>query len=154
MVGSSPNAYDYGTSYHSASKNSLCSVWFTRKSCVGQCNLYQLRKNILCQNGVEHVMCDPYHPATNGMVERALWIFKEGMKKLKKGDIHVHTKLAKFWFSYRMIPQNMTGVLLAELLMGRRPRSTLALVKPDVHKRVEREQERQKLHMISAQKLL
>ena len=43
VVGSSPNAYNYSTSYHSASKKNLCPVWLIRKSCVGQwTNLYQL----------------------------------------------------------------------------------------------------------------
>ena len=34
----------------------------------------------LHQNGVEHVMSAPYHPATNGLMERAVQIFKEGVK--------------------------------------------------------------------------
>ena len=51
-----------------------------------------------------------YHPATNGLVERAVWTFKGGVKKLKKGDIHVHTKLARFLFTYRITPQSTTGV--------------------------------------------
>ena len=47
-----------------------------------------------------------YHPATNGFVERAVRTFKEGVKKLKKGGIHVETKPAKFFFSYQITPQN------------------------------------------------
>ena len=43
-------------------------------------------KNFLCQNGVEHVMSAPYHPATNGLVERAVQTLKGGVKKLKKDD--------------------------------------------------------------------
>ena len=43
VVGSSTNIYNYGTSYHSASKNNLCTVRFTRRNCVGQwTNIYQL----------------------------------------------------------------------------------------------------------------
>ena len=34
--------------------------------------------NFLCKNGVEHVMFALYHPATNGLVQRAVQIFKEG----------------------------------------------------------------------------
>ena len=73
---------------------------------------------------------------------RAVGTFKGVLKKLKKGDIH--TKLARLLFSYRKTPQSTTGVSPAELLMGRRLRSALDLVKPDLHKRMEREQDRQK----------
>ena len=50
-------------------------------------------KNLLRQNGFEHVMSAPYHPATSGLVERAVWTFRGGLKKLKKCDIH--TKLVR-----------------------------------------------------------
>ena len=97
-------------------------------------------KNFLRQDGVEHVMSALYHPGCNGLVERAVWTFKGGLKKLKKGDIHM--KLARFLFSYRLTQQSTTGVLPAELLMGRILRSSLYLVKPDIRKRVEKEHER------------
>ena len=84
------------------------------------------------QNRVEHVMTAPYHPATNGAAQT----FKGGVEKLKKGDIQ--TRLAILLFSYKITPQSTTGVSLAELLMGRRLRSALNFVKPDLHKRVER----------------
>ena len=48
-------------------------------------------KNLLHQNGVEHYMSALYHPAKNGLVEKAVQTFKGGVKKLKKCDIHVCT---------------------------------------------------------------
>ena len=83
-----------------------------------------------------------YHPTTNGLVERTVQTFKGGVKKLKKGEIHM--KVARFLLSYRITPQSTTEVSPAELLMRRRLRSVLDLVKPHLHKRVEREQEQQK----------
>ena len=82
-------------------------------------------------------MSTPYHPAINRLVETAVRSFNGGVKD-------VHTKLARFLFSYQLAPQSTTGVLPAELLMGRRLRSDLHLVKPELNKRVEREEERQK----------
>ena len=68
-------------------------------------------------------MCARYHLATIGLVERAGDTFKEGLKKLKKGDIHGTDKLARFLFIYRITPQSTTGVSPAELLMGSRLKS-------------------------------
>ena len=53
-------------------------------------------------------------------------------------------RIARFLFTYWNTPQTRTGLSQAELLFGRRLRSRLDLLKPDLYKRVEREQERQK----------
>lgn len=48
------------------------------------------------QNGIDHVKSAPFHPSSNGLVERAVQTFKEGMNKMK-------TRLSRFLFSYRII---------------------------------------------------
>ena len=50
-------------------------------------------KQFLQKNGIQHSMPPPYHPASNGLAERAVKTFKSGVKKLS-GDIH--TRLARF----------------------------------------------------------
>lgn len=64
------------------------------------------------------------------------------MRKQKSGS--VQDKTSRFLFFYCNIPQGTTGILSVELLLGRRPRSHLDLLKPDLNQRVEREQEKQK----------
>ena len=99
-------------------------------------------QEFLTLNGIRHVRSAPYHPASNGLAERAVQTFKESMKK-NTGD-SIDTRVARFVFRYRITPHTTTGVSPAELLFGRRPRSHLDLVKPDVSRRVELKQQQQK----------
>ncbi len=94
------------------------------------------------RNGVRHVTSAPYHPATNGLAERAVQTFKNGMKKLTSGSID--SKVSRFLFTYRITPHSTTGVSPTQLLMGRRPRSVLDQLHPDMARRVQNSQQRQK----------
>ena len=96
----------------------------------------------LKSNGIRHVTSAPYHPASNGLAERSVQIIKRGLKKESKGDIH--TRLAKVLFNYRISPQGTTGVTPTELLLGRKVRTRLDLMLPNVRERVERKQCNQK----------
>ncbi len=72
----------------------------------------------LKSNGVRHVRTPPYHPASNGLAERAVQTFKAGMKKLQEGSLE--TKILRFLFNYRLTPHSSTGVSPAELMFGRK----------------------------------
>jgi hypothetical protein len=96
-------------------------------------------------NGIRHVTSSPYHPASNGLAERAVQVFKESMKRQPTSD-SIDNRLSKFLLWYRLTPHSTTGVAPAELLMGRRPRSVLDLLKPDVADRVKTKQEAQKTY--------
>ena len=67
------------------------------------------------------------HPTSNGLVERAVQIVKHGLKKVTSGSAHRY--LAQVLLSYRISSQMTTGVSPSELLLSRRPRTTLDLVK-------------------------
>ena len=84
----------------------------------------------------------PYHPSSNGLAERAVQIVKKGLRKNKKGTFR--TRLSHTLFSYRITPQSTTSVSPAELLLGRRPRSKLDLLRPNLAERVEKKQQSQK----------
>ena len=99
-------------------------------------------KDFLQRNGVKHITTSPYHPSSNGLAERAVQTFKNGLRKMKDGSLR--TKLARFLFFYRTTPQSTTGISPGELLFGRKLRSPLDLLKPDLHHRVENNQETQK----------
>ena len=60
-------------------------------------------------------------------------------------DGSLKTKLARFLFFHGTTPQSTTGMSPGELLFGCKLRSPLDLLKPDLHQRVENNQEKQKV---------
>ena len=94
------------------------------------------------QNGIRHATSAPYHPATNGLAERAVQTFKSFLKKTPGGTLE--DQLSKFLFRYRITPHSTTGITPAELLLGRRPRSLLDLLRPSLSRHVRAQQEQQK----------
>ena len=90
-------------------------------------------------NAIRHVLVAPYHPASNGLAERAVRIIKDGLKKMSEGTLS--DRVARFLFQYRNIPHSTTGMIPAELLMGRKLRSRLDLIRPSLDERVQDKQE-------------
>ena len=108
----------------------------------GSCFTSAEFESFLHSNGIHHLTTAPYHPASNGLAERAVQIIKKGLKKNKNGTFR--TRLSRTLFSYRLTPQTTTSVSPAELLLKRRPRSKLDLLRPDLARRVEKQQRSQK----------
>ena len=76
------------------------------------------------------------------MAERTVQTVKEGLKRLTCGTLE--TRLSIFLFTYRITPQTTTNTSPAELLMKRKPKSTLDLVRPDLTSSVNARQQKQK----------
>ena len=95
------------------------------------------------KNGIRHSTTAPYHPSSNGLAERAVRTFKEAMKRAESGSIE--TKISRFLFRYRNTPHSTTGRSPAELLLGRKPKTHLDKLRPDIASRVNDHQEKQKL---------
>ncbi|CAH8590762.1 unnamed protein product [Dicrocoelium dendriticum] len=93
----------------------------------------------VANNGIQHVKSAPYHPASNGLAERAVQTVKHGLLKQRTGTLR--TKLDRFLFSYRSTPTEATGKSPAELMFGRNLRTRLHLLFPNPRVEV---QERQK----------
>ena len=53
-------------------------------------------------------------------------------------------RISRYLFHYRNTPHTTTGVTPAELLLGRRPRSRLDMVQPDLCTKVSQKQQQQK----------
>ena len=62
--------------------------------------------------------------------------------KLRKGSLE--TRLSRFLFKYRITPHTVTGVAPAEVMFGRRLRTHLDSLKPNLSKKVNHGKEHQK----------
>ena len=96
----------------------------------------------LKKNGSRHLTSSAYHPSSNGLAERAVQIFKQGLKKVKEGSLE--SRIAKLLFTYCTTPHSTTGRVPAELLLGKILRIRLDLLFPSPVTQVEEIQSQQK----------
>ena len=96
-------------------------------------------------NGIRHLTSAPYHPATNGLAERAVQTSKQALRAMSEISKPVKEKLAKFLIAYRNTPHSTTGVSPTQLLLGRPLRTRLDLVKPNLNRKMVNQQHQQSI---------
>lgn len=87
-------------------------------------------------NGVKHVRSAPYHPSSNGAIERLVQTFKQAMKAGKDDGRSISHRLNNFLLSYRTLPHATTNRTPASLFLGRAVRTRFELLKPNLEKTV------------------
>ena len=88
-------------------------------------------------NGIKHIRCAPYHPSSNGAVERLVRTFKQAMKASNHDQFSPQQRLENFLLSYRTTPHATTGESPCTLFLGRQLRTRLDLMFPSIQERVE-----------------
>ncbi len=95
-------------------------------------------------NGIKHIRCAPYHPASNGAAERFVRTFKTAMKAARHDGHPIQHSLENFLLTYRTTPHSTTGVTPVSLFLGRSLRTRLDLMRPELEKIVSDKQAVQK----------
>ena len=75
-------------------------------------------------NGVKHIRCAPYQPASNGAVKRLVQTFKKAIKTASDTNF----ALASFLLSYCTTPHSTTNEAPCKLFLGRKRRTRLDLL--------------------------
>ena len=91
----------------------------------------------LKNNNVRSIRSAPYHPSSNGEAERFVRTFKEAMKTERKKKSWEH-KIASFLLFYRSTPHSTTNRTPSELLMGRKIKTRLDAVTPNLGNKIKR----------------
>jgi len=85
-------------------------------------------------NGIEQTLTPPYHPASDGCIERCVQTLKQGLRKYR--SMSRSQQLANFLLMYRISPHTSTGRSQAGLLLKRQPRTRFNLIKPDLRSKI------------------
>lgn len=86
----------------------------------------------------------PYHPATNGLVERFNRTIKQAVKTSVKSGKTVQEAIQEFLLIYRATPHSVTDASPSSLFLGRTVKTRLDLLRPDLRGEVQKKQMDQK----------
>uniref|UniRef100_A0AAG5D9A3 RNA-directed DNA polymerase n=1 Tax=Anopheles atroparvus TaxID=41427 RepID=A0AAG5D9A3_ANOAO len=89
-------------------------------------------KSFCFLNGIDHLTTAPYHPQSNGQAERFVDTFKRTVKKISADGRTMQEALDAFLLAYRSTPCSaLEGFKSpAEIMLGRKMRTTLDLLRP------------------------
>lgn len=85
----------------------------------------KLTEELLRRLNCHHVRASPYHPQSNGMLERVHHVFKTTLEKLREGDPQWDHWVPDVLMALRTAPHTATGFSPYELLFGREARTPL-----------------------------
>jgi hypothetical protein len=97
-------------------------------------------------NGIKHYFSAPYNPMSNGQAERFVDTFKRTFRKLKGERTPSQEIIDTLLVTYRTTPNDSlpNAKSPAEVFLGRKPKTTLDLLRPPQVLPIERNEEMEK----------
>ena len=95
-------------------------------------------------NGIRHIKSAPYHPASNGQVERFIRTMKRSLRASEKDGRSLQHNLAEFLFTYRTTAHATTNATPSKLFLGRNPRTRFDFLRKRTKEAVRESQAEQK----------
>ena len=87
-------------------------------------------KEFCAKNGIKHVCTAPYHPASNGEVERQVQEVKKKLRAMSGEDGGETLRIQRFLLAFRVTPNPRTGKSPSQVLMNRQLRTCLDQLRP------------------------
>ena len=100
--------------------------------------------HFLKSNGIKHIRCAPYHPASNGLAERFVQSLKMALKSTVNSGLSLQHRHSNFLLNYRSTGHATTGVSPSLLFLHCHIQTRLDLIRPDYTSRVLAKQVQQK----------
>ena len=101
-------------------------------------------EEFLRQNGIKRIKSAPYHPASNGIAECFVQMFKQTIKVSEGNHLPLQHRLDNFLLSYCTTSHATTGETPSLLFLGRQIRTRFDLLWPDRERHVCSKQATQK----------
>ncbi|KAJ1108779.1 hypothetical protein NDU88_006149 [Pleurodeles waltl] len=79
----------------------------------------------LRKHDVKHLRVPLYSPVSNGLLERANTLLKDGTQTVIANNVNIAEYLQQTIWSFGITPHSTTGIVLFVLLRGRKPKSAL-----------------------------
>ncbi|XP_048770087.2 uncharacterized protein K02A2.6-like [Ostrea edulis] len=81
---------------------------------------------------IRHITSAPFHPRTNGQADRFVQSFKKAIKSASEDSACINKKLNSFLCKYRITPQGTMNGTPSILMYGRKIRTRLDMMNPNV----------------------